>query len=286
MKFAAGPWEADTRAGTFRRFLEAHADLEPTAFLERVKHPHLVIGCGLDPRTWDRGIVLRVESREPSRTTVVVGRGASGDADIPLNCPTLSSRHVTFTADAGKFLVTDEGSRSGTWLDGVRLDPGKPAELASDRPTLDLGPDVRALFLAPASLQRFLADARAARPGDPPKAPPVPPVPGSEGRAEWPTYSLIQESTSKTSTARDLPAFVLPQGAGQAIEKRTIPDGGPRAPIVVPGFFGTQWDAAFGNRSRVARTAAVVLALFLILRWMGRPLLILLFASDHPNWFK
>src|SRR5690348_12413177 len=65
VKFIGGPWTEETRAGTFARFFEAHAGLEKSAFLAKVRAAHLVFGMNadLDPRAWDQGIVVRLDKK-------------------------------------------------------------------------------------------------------------------------------------------------------------------------------------------------------------------------------
>src|SRR5690242_9863494 len=103
MKFVAEPWGPETRAGTFKRFLEAHEKVDRAAFLERVKWPHLVIGSDVDPRTWDRGIIARVQPAMSGAAEVVVGREAP--VDVVLYCPTLSHRHASFARKGDRWTV-------------------------------------------------------------------------------------------------------------------------------------------------------------------------------------
>jgi hypothetical protein len=287
VKFVAGPWKDDTRAGTFRRFFEAHADLDRAAFLERVKWPHLLIGSELDPRTWDRGVVLRVAPARDGASEVIVGRSHEGD--LVLNCPTLSNRHASFASLEGKWFVTDLGSSTGTWVDGVRLGRSERRELAGDRTTVDLGPDVRAVFLTPEALHPYLAEARVTRPGTPSSRPAIPRVAGSEERAEWPTYSLLQAPGHETPTASDLPALSLPPGATPAPPKPPLagaPPEPPRAPIHVASFWERERQELFGSRRKLVRTLLLVSAVSLVLSWVWRPLGMLLFAGTHPEWFR
>lgn len=58
----------------------------------------------------------------------VIGRGA--EADVLLTDETVSRRHCTLERRGGRWFVTDVGSRSGTLVNGVRLEPMRAAALA------------------------------------------------------------------------------------------------------------------------------------------------------------
>jgi len=51
--------------------------------------------------------------------TVVIGRAR--DADIPLNDPRVSKHHCRIAYDGAEFVVTDQGSSNGTWVNGERV---------------------------------------------------------------------------------------------------------------------------------------------------------------------
>lgn len=63
---------------------------------------------------------IRIEAGK----TVIVGRQSI--ADVVLPDPTVSRRHVQITTRAGTWLISDQGSRHGTYLNGVRLAPHEP----------------------------------------------------------------------------------------------------------------------------------------------------------------
>jgi len=60
--------------------------------------------------------------------SAVVGRGA--EADVLLTDETVSRRHCTLERRGGRWFVADVGSRSGTLVNGVRLEPMRAAALA------------------------------------------------------------------------------------------------------------------------------------------------------------
>ena len=66
------------------------------------------------------GTMLRIGSDETSL-------GRSSDNTFPLDDMTVSRRHATVQMDArGLVTLTDEGSTNGTFLNGRRLDAGRP----------------------------------------------------------------------------------------------------------------------------------------------------------------
>lgn len=60
---------------------------------------------------------------------VVVGRGAFADVRLP--DPSVSARHATLRAQAGEYVLIDEGSTNGTFVGGVRLTPHAPRTVRS-----------------------------------------------------------------------------------------------------------------------------------------------------------
>jgi pSer/pThr/pTyr-binding forkhead associated (FHA) protein len=58
---------------------------------------------------------------------IVLGRSKSSDVRIP--DVSVSSRHATIRQRGGEYLLMDEGSSNGTFVDGRRLSPGSPVIL-------------------------------------------------------------------------------------------------------------------------------------------------------------
>ncbi|MFN0132175.1 MAG: SpoIIE family protein phosphatase [Phycisphaerales bacterium] len=75
------------------------------------------------------------ELQSVSHTTL----GRTADCDICLLNDTVSRRHATIAGRGGRWYVTDLGSRHGTWLNGICLEPHKPAEIRSED-LLRIGP--------------------------------------------------------------------------------------------------------------------------------------------------
>lgn len=58
---------------------------------------------------------------------IVIGRSRSSDVRLP--DPSVSGRHATIRQRGAEYLLLDEGSTNGTFLDGRRLSPGSPVLL-------------------------------------------------------------------------------------------------------------------------------------------------------------
>jgi hypothetical protein len=286
IKTVSGKWEMGTRAGTFRRFLEAFSELGRDEFLAKLPWPHLLIGAEPDPKTWDGAVVVRVAPQREGGTAIVAG-SAEGEVDIVLNCPTISRRHAAFSANEGKWVIFDLESTLGTYVDGTLLPPGERRPLG-ETATIDLGLDVRATFYQPEALFAFVAEAKAARPGTPPSKPKPAALPGQEGREPWPTYSLLQTPGPRGSTVRMVPGRVMPPGWTPAIEKTIARSGAPEEPrpqIVRPSFWAVQRKALFGTRRAQIRTALLALMIATLVFFYGKPFASVFLLESHPEWF-
>ncbi len=270
MKFVGGAWTPESRGGTFARFFDAHAGLERAAFLERVRTPHLVIGVDLDPRTWDQGVVIRLDRKTGEAADVTVGRDPS--ADVVLNCPTVSKSHVRFTREGEVWFATDLRSLRGTTLEGLALESDKKTRLEGARPRIGLGPDVNGVFLLPEELHAFLGDARKKRAEGPPSGPPP-------ARPDWPTWSLLQSPDLGTKTDHDLPSYQPPPGA--AVPPQAAP---PKARFKKP--MKEQFRDLFSTPQKLAFTIGVVVIVVVGFRFWGKDLLFLVFGEKHPDWLK
>jgi hypothetical protein len=271
MKFVGGPWTDESRSGTFSRFFEAHAGLDRAKFLEKVRSPHLSIGFDLDPRMWDQAIVVRLDKKTGYADEVEVGR--SMDADVTLNCPTMSKHHACFLREGDAWFVKDLKSVKGTVLDGQPIEAEKKTPLASPRPVIGFGPDVTATFLAPEQLFLLLEEARARR-----TAGPAPPMAPTRAVRAWPTWALLQDGVSKVSTQHELPLYQPPiEGAPK-----------PRVEPVnrVRKNWRQQGRDMFRSPRKVGFTVVIVATAILCFRVYGKPLAIILFGESHPEWFR
>ena len=70
-----------------------------------------------------------VVSRMPLRSGMTIGRAAG--VDLQLESPSLSRKHAMLQPDAGRWFVVDENSLNGTFLNGRKLAPMQPAQIAS-----------------------------------------------------------------------------------------------------------------------------------------------------------
>jgi hypothetical protein len=85
---------------------------------------------------------------------LTLGRG--GECDAVINDGTLSQLHLVFMQANGLWTVRDAGSRNGSSLDGLKLEPGAPQTLKTGCKLMAAG--VTFTFYAPAGmLQRLKA---------------------------------------------------------------------------------------------------------------------------------
>lgn len=89
----------------------------------------------------------------PFPNFVSVGRASNNDLVVAVE--SVSKFHCYFTAESGRWSLTDYRSTNGTELNGRRLEPARPAPV-TDGDRIRLGENVVALFLEPASLWREL----------------------------------------------------------------------------------------------------------------------------------
>jgi hypothetical protein len=93
---------------------------------ERGAVPPLDVILG-DPSTMVVPIVKG--ARNPYGDFVFVGRGST--SDIILTDASVSKSHAAFQLDGGRWFVKDNKARNGTFVDGLRLEPGSRASLAT-----------------------------------------------------------------------------------------------------------------------------------------------------------
>ena len=77
--------------------------------------------------------------------SVTIGRDETND--LTFGSHTVSREHAAVTLRDGRWYVEDRGSYNGTFLNGVRVQPGKPAAAQACRPDRDRSGD-RALLVA------------------------------------------------------------------------------------------------------------------------------------------
>jgi hypothetical protein len=105
-------------------------------------------------------LALALEGHPETPDRVRLGRAP--ECEIVINDGTLSGVHLLFMREsAGGWTVRDGGSRNGTWLDGVRLEPGQPRALVSGA-RLQAG-QVGLTFYAPEEMIARLRSVSAAR---------------------------------------------------------------------------------------------------------------------------
>jgi len=151
---------------------------EPTGFLERHPHPWLVLSSdvrkkedlslrttlynldgrpveGTEPPT-DPSDLLAVEvaKREINAFGLGITVGRTRNNDVVINDERISRFHAFFQARDGAWVLSDAGSKNGTFVDANKLDPRKPCPLP-DRAMVDFG-GYRARFFLPGSFAEFL----------------------------------------------------------------------------------------------------------------------------------
>lgn len=104
----------------------------------------------------ERFLAVREQSY-PKRGYVTVGR--TSGADLVVNDYTISAEHARIHMIPGisQAFIEDRGSTNGTWVDGVRLEPGTNTMLASGA-EVQMGRMVM-FFLNAADFHRYLTDA-------------------------------------------------------------------------------------------------------------------------------
>ncbi len=100
-------------------------------------------------------VVIPVVKRFTTSVADMIWLGRAVTCDVILPYDAVSKVHAVLSHHAsGDLLVTDVGSKNGTWINGKRLQSGQQVPLR-DRDVLKLG-NVQALFLVPRSLYDFV----------------------------------------------------------------------------------------------------------------------------------
>jgi len=75
-----------------------------------------------------------------------IGIGRHEDNDMVLVSNQVSRFHVRVERDGARFVAVDSGSHNGTWVNGVRLEVGRPVSLG-DQDLIQIA-DFRVMFVA------------------------------------------------------------------------------------------------------------------------------------------
>lgn len=102
------------------------------------------------------GLLRRRAGVEGASGEVCLGRSRR-QADLVFDLPTVSGVQLRFRGASARWNVVEAGSRNGTELNGVRLDPGTPAALR-DGDVLYVSKHLTLVFMEPESLDRWLVD--------------------------------------------------------------------------------------------------------------------------------
>jgi pSer/pThr/pTyr-binding forkhead associated (FHA) protein len=98
---------------------------------------------------WLAGQVIRVRS-----TRMTVGRGQT---DVYLDDPQVSRIHAALLARDEQLAVEDLGSRSGTTVNGIRVQTRQPLQIGD---VVGFGPVVAVVDIEPETSRRLLATSR------------------------------------------------------------------------------------------------------------------------------
>jgi hypothetical protein len=102
-------------------------------------------------------VFLQKSDRNPFVHMITVGRAMNND--VVLADSTVSKVHAYFTSTPGGWVLTDQHSTNGTYVEGKPLPDGGSAPLA-DGVVVRFGAEARATFFTPAQLYRFVARPR------------------------------------------------------------------------------------------------------------------------------
>ncbi|MHB8873703.1 MAG: FHA domain-containing protein [Myxococcaceae bacterium] len=91
----------------------------------------LIVASGVsDPNKTGEALALAMEPKKGEPGQVTLGRG--DDCAITINDGTLSQLHLTFMkTPEGTWTIRDAGSKNGSKLDGLKLEPGQPWPMRS-----------------------------------------------------------------------------------------------------------------------------------------------------------
>ena len=146
-------------------------------FLETLSDPVLLIGPGVglsrgpgsegsgadETETLPEGmssnvnpiIVIPVAKQFSTTVADIIWVGRAVTCDVVVAHETVSKVHTVLSRNgAGELMVTDVGSKNGTWVNGRKLQGGEQVVL-NDNDVLKLG-ELETLFLNPTSLYGFL----------------------------------------------------------------------------------------------------------------------------------
>jgi hypothetical protein len=97
---------------------------------------------------------LEKSARNPFGGLITLGRARNND--LVLSVPSVSKLHAIFTHPDERWLLADDDSVNGTFLNGSRL-PAKEKTPVGDGDSLRFGPDVQCRLFLPESLLGLLA---------------------------------------------------------------------------------------------------------------------------------
>ena len=97
---------------------------------------------------------LAKSDRNPFAMMITVGRATNNDVILPDR--TVSKFHASFRSSPTGWIITDQRSANGTFVDGKRLDAGQSL-LLTDEASIRFGKTFTTRFLTPRALFKLLA---------------------------------------------------------------------------------------------------------------------------------
>ncbi|MBU8897504.1 FHA domain-containing protein [Corallococcus sp. H22C18031201] len=110
---------------------------------------HTVTNAGPPTLGWDGPVVFPLVKSQGNAFGRGITVGRTGNNDVVLDDGSVSRFHAWFAWDAGKscFLLTDAGSKNGSWVAGGRL-PARKATVLEDGTRLRFGQVEVSFYLA------------------------------------------------------------------------------------------------------------------------------------------
>lgn len=175
------------------------------------------------PRILMQGGQLKGSEYVLSKDSTSIGRAL--DSDLVVDDRLASRRHARVDREHGQFVITDCGSRNGTFLNGQRI---SEPHVLRDGDELQIGLDFKALYVDPEATGALVTEAIIRGRGlwlDQDRreiwvqgrklAPPV-------SKAQFRLLALLQEEPGRVYSRDEIVRAAWPEDAGQGVSDETI----------------------------------------------------------------